>query len=161
MAALHTSPKAGGRCFNTQPVPLKEPGLENKSGSRKAKAKVQPEADSDFPHSTNRGDVEGAAWQMGPLGVHRFVTPYKASQSKRHTRSLPPPGDGSGITLAKPQHPPPCGEGGRAGPSSCLLWPREQPFPPHLRRVPSWSSAHAGGGSGAGQGLFMVPAWSH
>lgn len=119
LAAFHTSPKAGGRCFYTQPVLLKEPGLlalplENKSGSRKAGAKVKSEADSDFPNSPNGGDVEGAGWQMGPLGVHRFVIPYKASWSSRHARSLPPPGDGSGITLPKSQHPPPCGEGGRA-----------------------------------------------
>lgn len=45
--------------------------------------------------------MEGAGWQMGPLGVHGFVTPYKASRSSRRARSLPLPGDGSGITLPK------------------------------------------------------------
>lgn len=141
LAAFHTSPEAGGRCFYTQPVLLKEPGLlaqplENKSGSKEARAKVKSEADSDFPNSPNGGDVEGAGWQMGPLGVHRFVTPYKASRSNRRARSLPAPGDGSGITLAKSQHPPPCGEGGRAILVPAV--PQEHPFPPHLRRAPAF-----------------------
>lgn len=61
--------------------PAKDPGLL--LGKQIRKQKVQSEADSDFPDSPDRGDVEGAAWQMGPLGVHRFVTPYKASQSNR------------------------------------------------------------------------------
>lgn len=133
---------------------------ENKSGRRKAGAKVKSEADSDFPESPNGGDVEGAAWQMGPLGAHGFVTPYKASQSERHARSLLPlPGDGSGITLAEHQSPPPCREGGRQGhPHAC----RGHRSIPSLLRVPSFLvELRTHGQSGAGQGLLMVPVWSH
>lgn len=138
----HISQSRDG-CFYTQPVLLKERSLptqplENKSGSRKAK--VKSEAGSDFPHWPSGGNVEGAGWQMGPLGVHGFVTPYKALQSSRRTQSLPLPGDGSGITLPKSQHLPPCRD--EAGPSSCLLWPQEHPFPAHLQRGPAGLCTH-------------------
>lgn len=104
---LHPACPAKGACTAC-------PALGRESRKQRSRSQSKIRSRQRFSNLPNGGDAEGAAWQMGPLGVRRFVTPYKASQSNRRARSLPAPGDGSGRTLARSQHPPPCGEGGRA-----------------------------------------------
>lgn len=141
LAAFHTSPKAGGRCFYTQPVLLKEPALlaqplEEKAGSKEAGAKVKSEADSDFLTRLTEEMRKELPGRWVPLGFVALSLPIRRRRATaEHDPSLRPETD-----QEEPSQDPctllPAGR--EAGPSSCLLWPQEHPFPPHLRRVPAF-----------------------
>lgn len=136
--------------------------VENKQASEEAGAEVKAKVIF-LTRSPNGRDVKRASWQMGTLGGHRFVTLYKAPAEKPLRISPPsarerereqPSQDFS--SLLPPER--------EAGPSSRPPRPQEHPFPPGSRRVSAFLvklRAQRSGESGAGQGLFIVPARSH